>query len=262
MAVQAVDLDRVSALERGADELDVLQVPRVVVQGHIDHVRSGHRCVERHDQDAGVLRFLDDAVQRIRGVGIQQDDVHALRGEVTDDVRLLGGVPVGDVVHELVVRDRAVRLVLGADRVEGVDHDVSPGSPRGTGADADHGRLLRLGADSERAEGEHHGEDDENGPKCLAFHAILFLLRISIFRKTRVLETKLISLPHLLSRFSPSSDQSRTSVGKSVTTALLALSRRSLSRVRPRFAPSVTAPRRLRTFFASPILATTRPAAA
>ena len=119
VAVEAVDLDRVSALERGGDEFDVLLVPRVVIQGDVHDVGGGHGGVEGHDQDACVLGFLDDAVERVRGVGVHQDDVDALGCEVADDVRLLRGVTVGDVVHELVVGDLARGLVLLADRCSG-----------------------------------------------------------------------------------------------------------------------------------------------
>src|SRR5271157_1734622 len=50
-------------------------------------------------------------------------------------------------------------------------------------------------------------------------------------------------------------------VGRFATISAFALSCTSLSRVNATFAPSVTAPRRLRTFFASPIRVTVRPAA-
>ena len=47
-----VTLDQVPLLQGGGDELDVLRVPRVVIEGHVEDVRRGHGGVEGHDEDA------------------------------------------------------------------------------------------------------------------------------------------------------------------------------------------------------------------
>ena len=79
MAVEPVDLDRVAGLERRGYELRVLEIPCVVVKRDIEDIRGGYGGVEGDDEDARVLGFLDDAVERVGRIGVQQNDVDALR---------------------------------------------------------------------------------------------------------------------------------------------------------------------------------------
>jgi hypothetical protein len=166
VSLEPIDLDRVALLERGCDELDVLRHPGVVVQGNVEYIRGGYRRIVGHNKDAFFLGLLDHAVERIGRVGVDHDDVYALGNEVPQDIRLLGRVAVGDVVHDLVIGDLAGGLVLFPDLLQRIDHDVTPGRTRRPSGDADGRQPLFpcFFRTSEKEEGrqchEHHGDTD------------------------------------------------------------------------------------------------------
>ena len=95
-AGEAADLEKIAAIRHLLGEIfDFAQAHGLEIDGDAIGAGLGDNAIERHDHDAGVTGFLDGAVERGRGGGIDDDGIIALEDHVLDLRRLLGGLVLG-----------------------------------------------------------------------------------------------------------------------------------------------------------------------